>query len=98
MRSGLARRDRIQRRGSGGFYKLNNGATFYAPSGADVGDIVWTPRSLNKTLSLEMTENHIFVPDQGLEQFEYMMHNMYTERNEIVGPADDDEAWWLASN
>lgn len=92
MRSGLARRDRIQRRGSGGFYKLDNGATFYAPSGADVGDIVWTPRSLNKTLSLEMTENHIFVPDQGLEQFEYMMHNMYSERNEVISPADDEGA------
>ncbi|KAJ5191045.1 uncharacterized protein N7498_010030 [Penicillium cinerascens] len=91
-RNGLAKRDRIQRRNAGGLYKLNNGATFYAPSGAEVGDIVWTPKSHNKTLSLEMSKSHVFDPDQGLEQYEYMMFNMYTERSEVVGPADGDEA------
>lgn len=91
-RSGLAKRDRIQRRNAGGFYKLNNGGTFYAPSGADAGDIVWTPKSHNKTLSLEMSKSHTFDPNQGLEQYEYMMHNMYTEQSEVVGPADGEEA------
>jgi hypothetical protein len=92
-RNGLARRDhsvsRRRRDTVGGHYKLSSGQTLYAPSGASVGDIVWTPRSINKTLHMEMTRDHVFDPDQGLEQYDYMQHNMASDRDEVVGPADE---------
>ncbi|KAI7214137.1 hypothetical protein KC333_g6175 [Hortaea werneckii] len=89
-RNGLAKRDHsVSRRRNtiGGHYKLSSGQTLYAPGGASVGDIVWTPRSINRTLHMEMTRDHVFDPDQGLEQYDYMQHNMASDRDEVVGPA-----------
>lgn len=82
------RRSEFETRNAVTLYKLDNGNTFYAPSGAEPGDIVWTPLSHNKTLHAEMVNNHVFNPDQGLEQYDYMQHNMYTERATVVGPAN----------
>ncbi|KAG8677551.1 hypothetical protein FPOAC2_03684 [Fusarium poae] len=90
-RDGLARRSHIIKRRdkSFGYYKLKSGGTFFAPSGAKPGDLVFTPRFHNRTLGRELSRKHVFDPERGLEQYEYMMGNMYTDRDEVVGPAED---------
>ncbi|OBS29451.1 hypothetical protein FPOA_03387 [Fusarium poae] len=90
-RDGLARRSHIIKRKdkSFGYYKLKSGGTFFAPSGAKPGDLVFTPRFHNRTLGRELSRKHVFDPERGLEQYEYMMGNMYTDRDEVVGPAED---------
>lgn len=89
-RSGKARRSRTPRRSTGGHYKLSGGGTFFAPEGAEVGDVVWTPRSVNKTLAMEMSRNHVIDPEGGVDQFDYMQHNYKLDREEVVGPADEE--------
>ncbi|CAK4023169.1 Hypothetical predicted protein [Lecanosticta acicola] len=72
---------------TGGWYRLSNNETMHAPGGANVGDIVHTPKPINRTLSAQYAQNHVYDPDQGLEQYEYMQHNMYTEQATVLGPA-----------
>jgi len=92
-RSGLAKCDlSLTRRSAGGYYKLSNGGTFWAPGGAEAGDIVWTPKSYNKTMSFEMSQTHVFDPSSGLERYDYMQFNMYTDRAEVVGSVDASTA------
>lgn len=86
---GLARRAGFDNNGgrvaNGTYYQLSNGEMMHAPGGAKIGDVVHTPKPINKTLANEYARDHVYDPEQGLEQYEYMQHNMFTEHATVVG-------------
>lgn len=83
----IRQRDPASRR----LYRLNTGHPFYVPGGANVGDTVYTPKVHNGTLAQEMLDNHVYDPQQGPEQYQYMFHNMYFDQHSIVGYHGDEE-------
>lgn len=78
-----------RRKEKGGWYELSNGKTFYAPDGASPGDVVSTPTSINETLHTEMIKNHVHDEYRGLDQYEYMQHNLQIDEAYVVRPADE---------
>ncbi|KKA23184.1 hypothetical protein T310_2777 [Rasamsonia emersonii CBS 393.64] len=65
-------------------YLLSDGRDIYVPGGAEIGDHVWTPRARNASLFDEMLDADEPDDSQGLEQYDYMLHNLYLENATIV--------------
>lgn len=68
----------------GGTYLLKSGETILSPQPLNVGDQAFRVKRYNDTLFAEYNERHVPDAEQGLEQYDYMMHNLYLEEDEVV--------------
>jgi hypothetical protein len=69
-------------------YKLASGGTIVVPSGAVPGQRVWQLRAHNETLWNEYTQSHVLDEEAGLEQYEYMLANLFFAETTILGYSD----------
>lgn len=71
--------------GEDGSYVLESGQVVVSAEPLRPGDVaVWVKR-LNQTLFAECNEMHVPDPEQELEQYDYMMGNLYLEEDVVVG-------------
>lgn len=66
-------------------YILASGGTIVVPSGAIPGQRVWRLQVHNVTLWEEHTNSHVLDEVAGLDQYEYMLANLFFAETTIVG-------------
>lgn len=71
--------------GEGGSYLLKSGQIVVSAQPLNPGDRAVRVKRLNETLFAEYNDLHVLDPEQGLEQYDYMMHNLYLEEDVVVG-------------
>lgn len=71
--------------GEGGSYMLKSGEVIVSPQLLNPGDRALRVKPWNNTLFEEYNEMHVPDEEQGLEQYDYMMHNLYLEEDIVVG-------------
>lgn len=71
--------------GEGGSYLLKSGQIIVSAQPLDPGDRAVRVKRVNETLFAEYNDLHVPDPEQGLEQYDYMMHNLYLEEDIVVG-------------
>lgn len=71
--------------GEGGSYLLKSGQIVVSAQPLNPGDRAVRVKRLNETLFAEYNDLHVTDPEQGLEQYDYMMHNLYLEEDVVVG-------------
>lgn len=71
--------------GEGGSYLLKSGQIIVSAQPLDLGDRAVRVKRINETLFAEYNDLHVRDPEQGLEQYDYMMHNLYLEEDIVVG-------------
>lgn len=70
--------------GQGGSYLLKSGQIVVSAQPLNLGDRAVRVKRLNETLFAEYNDLHVPDPEQGLEQYDYMMHNLYLEEDIVV--------------
>jgi hypothetical protein len=68
----------------GGYYKLASGDIIYSPSGTQVGALAYKTVPKNATLFNQHNLNHVPDPDQGDEQYDYMLANLDLVEDPVV--------------
>lgn len=71
--------------GEGGSYVLKSGQIAVSAEPLGTGDVAVWVKPLNETLFAEYNDLHVPDTEQGLEQYDYMMHNLYLEEDVVVG-------------
>lgn len=72
----------------GGYYKLSSGDVIYSPGGTQIGAVAFRTVLGNATLFDEYNINHVYNPDQGHEQYDYMLHNLDLVEDVVVEAVD----------
>ncbi|KAF2195968.1 hypothetical protein GQ43DRAFT_289178 [Delitschia confertaspora ATCC 74209] len=77
-------------------YALASGEIIYSPEPLEIGDIAIRTAPINGTLFEEYNSAHVkrdLIDGEETEydQYEYMMHNLKTIRDEVVGVVPDDD-------
>lgn len=80
----IRRQDTNETVEAGGTYLLQSGQTVVSAQPLNVGDRAVRVKRYNETLYAEYNEMHILDPEQGLEQYDYMMPNLYLEEDVVV--------------
>lgn len=69
----------------GGSYLLKSGQIVVSAQPLNSGDRAVRVKRINETLFAEYNDLHVPDPEQGLDQYDYMMHNLYLEEDIVVG-------------
>lgn len=65
-------------------YRLGGGEHVTVPEDFDIGHPVLLPRVHNSTLFTEQSENHKYDENAGLEQYDYMVDNLYFDEDHVA--------------
>lgn len=66
-------------------YRLASGIDISAPDFLERGHRVLVPSARNTTHFVEQSESHVYDPEKGLEQYDYMLDNLYFLEDVVQG-------------